>query len=162
MNTNTSKKTIFYKKVGRRYQPVSEYDSDLSLAAPKGAHLVMTIPGGKTVRYNIDPNYAALIAAGRIAEDVISRRIMEASEIRRDSRSQNTTPLTPEQREAWDNLVRVFGDDAKQLEWPSAREIAEAGIKALQDEAEKLMNHESVKKAYEEFQLVCDLTREHE
>ena len=28
-------------------------------------------PGGKSTRYNIDPNYAAMIAAGRIAEDAI-------------------------------------------------------------------------------------------
>jgi hypothetical protein len=40
--------------------------------------------------------------------------------------------------------------------------IAEAGVKALQQEADKLMKHESVKNAYEQFLLVCQLTKEKE
>lgn len=152
-------KKIFYEKVGRRYKPVYEYDQKLMDALPKGTHLIQVYPGGKSTRYNIDPNYAALIAASRVAEDAISSAIMQATEIRRNSRAKET-PLTPEQREAWENLIKAFGPDAKQLEWPSVRECAEAGVKALENEANKLMSHPSVKKSFDNFQLICKLVAE--
>lgn len=155
-------KKIFYEKVGRRYQPVNEYNNDLLDSFSKGTHLVMIHPGGKSTRYNIDPNYAAMIAAGRIAEDAISKRLMEASEIRRQQRHEKPEPLTPGQRAAWDNLVKEFGDTAKQLEWPSVRECAEAGVNAMIEEADKLMQYESVRKAYDHFQLMCKLAAEND
>lgn len=152
-------KKIYYEKVGRKYVPVREYDDDLVHALPKGTHIVMSYPGGQSTRYNINANYAAMIAAGRVAEDAISAAIMKATEIRQSTHRE--TPLTPEQKAAWDHLVEVFGDDAKRLEWASVRECAEAGVTAMQVEAEKLMQHESVRQAYEHFQMVCELTKEH-
>lgn len=152
-------KKVYYEKVGRKYVPVSEYDSLLMDALPKGTHIIMSYPGGQSTRCNIDPNYAALIAAGRLAEDAISKKLHEATEIRRNYKNRNT-PLTPGQRKAWDKLIKEFGEDARQLEWPSVRECAEEGVKAMMEEADKLMSNPSVKKAYEHFQLVCKLTRE--
>ena len=152
-------KKIFYEKVGRKYVPVSEYDSDLLDAMPKGTHIIMCYPGGKSTRYNIDPNYAALIAASRVAEDAMSTAVQEASEIRRERNSE--TPLTLEQKAAWEHLVEVFGDRAKYLYWPAARDVAEAGVKAMQEEAYKLMQNDAVRQAYEQFILVCELTKEH-
>ena len=153
-------KKIFYEKVGRRYKPVYEYDSVLMDALPKGNHLISVYPGGKSTRYNVDVDYAPLIAACRVAEDAISKAIMNATEIRRQQRHEKGTPLTPEQKAAWERLVEVFGPDAKQLEWPSARECAEAGAKALQAEADMLLSNPAVRKAYEHFILMCKLTRE--
>ena len=75
-------KKIFYEKVGRKYVPVHEYDSDLLHALPKGTHLIMVYPGGSSTRYNVDPNYAAMIAAGRVAEDAMTDAIRAASELR--------------------------------------------------------------------------------
>ena len=152
-------KKIFYEKVGRRYVPVSEYDSNLLDALPKGTHIVMVYPGGQSTRYKIDPNHAAMIAAGRVAEDAISKKLLEASEIRMQ-RPDRERKLTESQKAAWENLVKEFGDGVRQLEWPSIREVAEAGVKAMQEEAEKLMSVPSVKKAYEHFMLVCELTKE--
>jgi len=154
-------KKIFYEKVGRKYVPVYEYDQTLMDAFPKGTHIVMCYPGGQSTRYNVDPNYAAMIAAGRLAEDAISKKMMEASEIRMQ-RKDRDKQLTPSQRAAWDNLVREFGDSAKQLEWASIREISEAGVDAMQAEADKLMQHESVRKSYEHFQLMCELSKNRE
>ena len=148
-------KKIFYEKVGRRYFPVSEYDGDLLDSFTKGSHLVMSYPGGKSTRYNVDPNYAAMIAAGRVAEDTISDAIRKASDLRTRSK-----PITPGQRKAWDNLVKEFGEEARQLEWPSAREVAEAGVKAMMEEADKLMQNPSVRDAYEAFLVTCALTRD--
>jgi hypothetical protein len=155
-------KKIFYEKVGRKYVPVSEYDSNLLDAFPKGTHIIISYPGGQSTRYNIDPAYAPMIAAGRVAEDVISNAIMKATELRRNSRqnSEGKIPLTQEQQDAWNNLIHAFGDDARQLEWPSVRECAEAGVKAMQEEAHKLLENPAVKKAYDHFMLVCELTKE--
>ena len=147
-------KKIYYEKRGRRYVPVAENDYDMFDAMPKGTHLVMCYPGGQSKRYNINPNHAALLAASRVAEDVMSRALYEASEMR-----PRRTPITEEQQKAWEHLVKVFGEEARCLQYPSARDIAEAGVKALQAEADKLMQHESVKRAYEQFLLVCQLTK---
>lgn len=147
-------KKIYYEKVGRRYVPVSEYDSDYLDSFPKGNHLVMCYPGGTSRRFNIDPNYAAMIAAGRVAEDAISEAIRKAGDLR-----PKTAPITPGQRKAWDNLVKEFGEEARCLEWPSAREVCEAGVKAMMLEADKLMQNPSVRDAYEAFLVTCALTK---
>lgn len=137
--------------------PVSEYDSEYLDSFSKGTHIVMCYPGGQSRRYNIDPNYAALIAAGRVAEDAMSTAIREASEMR----PQRTT-ITPGQKKAWERLAKEFGSDLATLQIASARDIAEAGLKALQTEADKLMKNASVRHAYEQFLLVCELTKENE
>lgn len=152
-------KKIYYEKVGRRYVPVAEYDNEYLDSFPKGNHLVMCYPGGQSRRFNIDPAYAPMIAAGRVAEDAISKHIMEVSALRP---RQDRTPLTPEQREAWERLAAAFGQERYALEWCSYREAAEAGVKAMMDEAEKLMEHESVRKAFDHFVLMCQLVKKNE
>jgi hypothetical protein len=147
-------KKIYYEKVGRRYRPVAENDYDMFDAFPKGAHLVMCYPGGQSRRFNINPNHAALLAASRVAEFAMTDALCKASEVR-----PSRTPITPEQQAAWNHLIEVFGQDARSLSLASARDIAEAGLKALQAEADRLMTHASVKSAYEQFLLVCELTK---
>jgi len=148
-------KKIYYEKVGRRYVPVSEYDSEYLDSFPKGTHLVMCYPGGQSRRFNIDPDYAGLIAASRVAEDAISQAVVKASEMR-----PRTRPLTEKQKKAWNNLAKAMGNDRYYVEIPSAREVAEAGVKALQEEAKMLYSNEAVRKAYEHFILICELTKE--
>jgi hypothetical protein len=148
--------TIFYTKKGRRYIPHSYYSNEMCDAFPKGNHLVSVYSGGSSRRFNIDPAYAPMIAAGRVAEDAISNVIRKATDLR-----PKTTPLTLEQKEAWENLVLVFGEDARMLEWPSAREACEAAVKAMQQEADKLLSNPVVRKAYEKFLFVAELTKEH-
>jgi hypothetical protein len=145
-------KKIYYEKVGRKYVPVSEYDSDYLDSFPKGAHLVMCYPGGSTRRFNIDPNHAAMIAAGRVAEDAICKVLVKASDLR-----PKNSPITQEQKDAWENLIRVFGKEARLLEWPSAREACEEAVKAMYLEAEELLKHPAVKRAYDNFQLICKI-----
>lgn len=152
--------TVFYKKVGRRYQPVSEYDNELMDAFPKGSHIVLTYPGGRSTRYNIDPAWGPMIAAGRYAEDVISRVIYTATDLRLSERTTQNRKLTQGQKDAWDNLVKEFGDSAKQLEWPSAREASEQGVKAMMEEADKLLSNPAVKASWDDFMLLCKLTME--
>jgi len=148
-------KKIYYEKVGNRYKPVAEYDNDFLDSFTKGTHLVMSYPGGTSRRFNIDPAYAPMIAAGRVAEDAISKEISKASEMR-----PQRTPITPGQKKAWEKLAKEFGDELATLNGLCIRDCAEAGVKAMQEEANKLLTNPSVKKAYDHFLLVAELTRE--
>jgi hypothetical protein len=148
-------KKIYYEKKGRRYVPVAEYDSDHLDSFPKGNHLVMCYPGGSSRRFNIEPALAPMIAAGRYAEDAMSTAIMKASEMRPHNK-----PITEEQKAAWEHLAKVFESDRYYVELPSAREVTEAGVKAMQDEADKLLQHPMVKAAYDEFMATCKLVLE--
>jgi len=146
-------KKIYYEKVGRKYVPVAEYDSDYLDSFPKGNHLVMCYPGGSSRRFCIDPALAPMIAAGRFAEDAMCDAIRKASEMR-----PQRTPITEGQRRAWRKLAKEFGDDLATLSLGCARDIAEAGVSSMQVEADRLMKHASVRQAYEHFLLVCKLT----
>jgi len=148
-------KKIYYEKKGRRYVPVSEYDSEYLDSFSKGTHIVMCYPGGQSLRYNIDPAYAAMIAAGRVAEDAICRAISKAAEMRPTS-----TPTTEAQQKAWKKLAKEMGDELCTLYGLSVRDCAEAGVKAMQEEADKLMTHPAVRDAYEQFQTVCNLVKQ--
>ena len=148
-------KKIFYEKVGRRYRPVYEYDQVLMDAFPKGTHIVMCYPGGQSRRYSIEPNYAAMIAAGRVAEDAICQAIRQQSEATPKQR-----PITKRQRAAWEEMKAAFGDEFFSIQYSSTRDLADAGVRAMQEEAEKFMQHPAVRDAYERFQLVCKLVKE--
>lgn len=150
-------KKIYYEKVGRRYKPVSEYDSDFLDSFTKGTHLVMSYPGGKSIRYNIDPNYAAMIAAGRVAEDAVSDAIRKALDLRPQKQ-----PITEHQQKLWRELAESFKKDDYPIIRPAARDAAEAAIKAMTQEAEKLMANPAVKKAFDHFLLVAELTKEND
>lgn len=145
-------KEIYYKKVGRRYVPVSEYDSELLDAFPKGDHLVSVYPGGSSRRYKIDPNYAALIAAGRVAEEAIRSAIHRASEARPTRKE-----LTPEQQRAWKTMQAAMGDDRFYVSYGSISDAVDAGMTVLQQEANKLMTHPAVQDAYNQFLTVCKM-----
>jgi hypothetical protein len=148
-------KKIYYEKQGRRYVPVAEYDNDFLDSFTKGNHLVMCYPGGTSRRFNIEPALAPMIAAGRVAEDAVCKAIQKASELR-----PQRTPITPGQKKAWENLAKELGDELATLNGLCIRDCAEAGVKAMQEEADKLMQHESVRKAYDHFMLMCQLVKE--
>ena len=147
-------KKIYYEKRGRRYVPVAEHDYELMDAMPRGNHLIMCYPGGRSTRYNIDPALAPMIAAGRVAEDRMSEAVRKASEMRPRRKE-----LTHDQQRAWTRLNRAMGDDIYTIEVASARDIADAGLKAMQAEAEQLLTNPAVRLAYEQFLLVCELTK---
>ena len=146
---------IFYVKKGRRYVPHSTYSSEFCDSFPKGTHLVQSYPGGSMRRFNIDPAYAPMIAAGRVAEDKISEVLMKANELR-----PQTTPITPAAQRAWQKLKKELGNEAM-LTRGSTREASEAAVKAMMEEADKLLANPTVRKAYEKFLFVAELTKEH-
>jgi hypothetical protein len=148
-------KKIYYVKEGRKYVPVAEYDNDLMDSFHKGNHLVMVYPGGTSRRFNIEPALAPMIAAGRVAEDAMCTAMMKASELKPQQ-----TPLTEGQRKAWRKLAKEFGNELCTLQGSSTRDIVEAGVKAMQSEADKLMQHEAVKQAYDHFMFVAKLVHD--
>ena len=148
-------KKIYYEKIGNKYVPVAEYDSDLLDSFRKGTHIVMSYPGGQSRRYNIDPDYAGLIAASRVAEDAMTKAMRMASELKPPQ-----TPITPAQQRAWKKLAKEFGNDICTLQGASAYDIVQAGINALLSEADVLYSNPAVRDAYEKFLFVCALTKQ--
>ena len=112
----------FYIKRGRRYIPVREYDAMLQNALPHGSYVTVVKPGASVQRWAVDPAYAPMIAAGIVAGEAVSEAMRSASEIRL---SQDRKPMTREQRDAWENLIAVFGPAARQLEHPSVMEVTQ-------------------------------------
>ena len=147
---------VFYKKVGRKYVPISEYNSEFIDSLRYGTHLVMSYPSGQSTRCNIEPDFAAMIAAGHYAEDAISKAIMKAQ----DMRPHQGEALTPEQHQAWEAFVEVMGDRGRYIEIPSAREATEAGVKAMMLAAKDMFEtHPSVKQAYEHLITMACLAK---
>ena len=156
--TNGKTQVLFYKKQGRRYVPVAEYDNELLDSFPKGNHLVMCYPGGASRRFNIDPALAPMIAAGRYAEDAITRKIQEATELRPTNRI-----IDEETQRKWKKFIATIPEDFRYMfTHGSAHDAAQAGVTAMMEEAEKLMSNPAVRKAYDRFMLVCQLTKESE
>jgi len=83
------------------------------------------------------------------------RALQKASELK-----PRQTPITEGQRNAWKKLANEFGDELATLHINSAHDIAEEGIKALMQEADKLLSNPAVRKAYEHFLMLCELTKE--
>ena len=148
----------FYIKRGRRYVPVREYDAMLQNALPHGSYVTVVKPGASVQRWAVDPAYAPMIAAGIVAREAMSKVMISASEVRL---SGDRKPMTQEQRDAWENLIAVFGPAARQLEHPSVMEITQAGVDAMIAEAERLLTHPSVRSAYEHFITVSKLVEDY-
>lgn len=151
-------KTIYYKKVGRRYQPVSEYDSDLLDAFPKGAHLVVTKPGSRSIQYKIDPALAPMIAAGRYAQDAMADSIRQATELRPHNHE-----MSEAEQVKWKKFIRTMPEEFRfMMTHGSAYDAVDAGIKAMQIEADKMLTNPAVRKAYDNFLLICKLVNDNE
>lgn len=151
-------KQIFYKKQGRRYVPVSEYDNELLDSFPKGDHLVSVYPGGGSRRFCIDPALAPMIAAGRYAEEAITRKIQEATELRPMNRE-----IDEETQRKWKQFIATIPEEFRYLfTHGCARDAAEAGVKAMQEEVDKFMQNEAVRKSYDHFMLMCKMVKNNE
>jgi hypothetical protein len=146
---------VFYERVGRRYRPVLEYDAEVMDSFPQGDHLVSVRRGMTSRQYRIDAALAPMIAAGLYAQDAMVEAMSQAAELR-----PTRQPITVEQQQAWQALAQAFGEELTTLQGSSAHDIVEAGIKAMQVEAERLMKNDTVRKAYEQFLLVCELSRQ--
>jgi len=147
-------RTVFYIKEGEEYIPISEYDDNFLSSLAYGDHLLSIYPGGSS-RRKITPAFAPLIAAGRYAREPITSALANATKWKL-----SRNPVTPEQEVAWEALNKAFGETSQQLTWQSASDVAEDAINAMIKESEMLLLHPTVRHAYEEFMLVCKLSKE--
>lgn len=149
--------TTFYRKVGRRYVPVMEHDSELMDALPYGDHLISVRQGSESRRHRVDPALAPMISAGLYAMDAMVKSIHDHMSLRKES-----IRLTPRQQKLMAELTASM--DRQDLKWtrPSAFDAAQAGLRVLEAEANRRMRHPAVRKAYEDFLLVARLCENHE
>jgi len=147
-------KEIFYKKVGRKYVAISEYDNTFLDSFSYGDHLVSVYKNGSS-RSLVEPSLAPMVAAGRYAINDMYNALSKASEMR-----PRNTPITEGQRKAWKKLAKEFGDELCTLQHPAVQDIAEAGIRALEEEAAAMLTVPAVKNAYDHFMMIYQLTKE--
>lgn len=74
----TAAETI-YRKVGRKYVPVGYNDPSYFNIVNNGSHLVTVSPGGRHIRYNVEPAAAPLLAALSRAETAMVRVLLDAT-----------------------------------------------------------------------------------
>lgn len=147
---------VYYRKVGKKYEPVSVYDSTVLDGMPKGTHLVVVDNNCTMRKYSIDPALAPLIAAGMTAVDSLATSIVAAGELRPSS-----LPVSQETSDAYKRFLETLPDNQRYyVTSGSAREMAEKVIEQLTNRAEEMMKNEAMKNAYEHFLLIAKLTHE--
>jgi hypothetical protein len=97
--------TVFYKKVGRRYIPVSEYSDELFDSLPYGVTMVHIKPNGQSWSYQVDPDFEAVDAALEIMKDDMVNIFVELMELK-----PKPSPFTDRQRELWNELKGSFNE----------------------------------------------------
>lgn len=144
-----------YKKEGRRYIPVSEYGEEWMRSFPYGATLVVCREGMQSQLFNIDPAIAPMLAAAKYADTAMVEAVVEASKAHPPK-----DPVTPTQQKAWKKLEKAYGGGIFYVSYPSAYNIMNAAVLELSKEAEKMLQNEAVRKAYDDFMLIYKLTKE--
>ena len=147
-------KATFYRRQGRKYVPVTYYDSELDNSWHEGAHLVIVEPNTTIRRVGINPDFATVIAAASYARDAMANAIFEASKFRPVDQ-----PLTQEQLDAWHQMEKVMGSRLYTLTSTSAYDVVDAGIEAMTKRANELLENPAVKRAWDNFMMVCQLTK---
>lgn len=146
--------TVLYKKEGRKYIPIGEYDPEMHDHMPYGVHLTVVSKGGWTSRkYNVNAEMALLIGAMHFARDRMAKVVYNAGQAR-----PSKPPVTPAQRDAWDHFQTLMGDELKMVHYPSSVEVVDAGIEALLVETKHMLDNPVVKKAFDQFLMLYELT----
>ena len=149
----------FYKKVvstnGRvKYIPTHQYDEEFSHSMPEGCHLMVVKPGSKSLVYNVNPDLVTLMAAYKVIKDDFVTMLMKNSELK-----PKNSPLTDEQRVAWEALKDAFGEELSILYGPSLNEVANDFGELLIKEASDLLENPAVKNAWDKFQTIAVLSK---
>jgi hypothetical protein len=117
-----------YKKQGRRYVQIGAYDPLVYDAMPQGAHLVIVDKGWTSTRRSIDPDRAGLLSALKLHEDVVTKSVRKATEIKMAQRRGDK--LTPRELKAFAAYRAVMGEDEMlMLNGPAVTDV----VRALED-----------------------------
>lgn len=138
-------KKIFYEKRGKRYFPVKEYDSDLMDAMPKGFHLTSVYPGGKSVRYNVDPDIVTMIATIMMINHDLPSLIYECGKL------QPTAPALTEQQLKlyYDFRDSLPPEHSHYMSFDSANDIAEKILSMIFQKSKDLLTDPHVKELFD-------------
>lgn len=147
--------TVFYKKEGRKFVPVSYYDSAVRDSFEEGATLIVKQKNLTMRRHVVDIDYAPMLAAAMATKESISTVLCKASEARHRGQA-----LTAEQLADWQSLMDKHGDDFRYIEYPSAYESVEAAVAFLADQVVDAHKNESVLEAWNHYKLLVALTLE--
>ena len=113
-----------YRKVGRKYVPISDpYALD---GLREGWWLVKVSPGSTSIRQQVYPSKAEISAAARDKADELLQIIREASEAKPAK-----IPISPEALADWQAFIAKHGNEFSSLQFPSMQENAEKIIEAL-------------------------------
>ena len=61
----------------------------------------------------------------------------------------------------WEALKKTFDDELHYYAYASMHEVIRAGLEAMEEEAAKLLENPTVKKSYDNFMLLCSITKEY-
>ena len=82
---------VYYKKEGRKFVPVSYYDSAVCDSIQEGATLIVKQKNLTMRRHAVDINYAPMLAAAMATKESISNVLIKASEARPQKSIDNRT-----------------------------------------------------------------------
>lgn len=119
---------IYYKKVGRRYVPVSIYDSNLSSAFPQGSHLVIVDGSWTVYRRDVKPEHAPVLAVAHEVREAMLKAVQEASEMRVGPVSGRKASKADEEMK--DYILKHHPQFADH--WLSASQVVDAAVKVLE------------------------------
>lgn len=155
------KRETYYVKRGDDYIPVCEYDSDMSGAWKYGCHLVINEFGSRMVLQDVDPDYAAVIAAVKIYKEILLKCVHTASEAR--PKTGNGIPFTESQKAALVKLKEELGEHTHYFEFSSLQEIVDKSVDDFMNVVgKKYQDHPFVKKAYDNLLLKIKLCIDNE
>lgn len=122
--------TTYYEKVGKKYRPILEKEIWANGDVwNEGCHLVVCRPGSRSIRYNVEPNDSAFLAASIFHAEYLAHLILEASRAEISA----SAPITKEQQEAWESMKKAFEGGPFCVNYPSAIEIARKFLGKLKE-----------------------------
>lgn len=146
---------VYYKKEGKKFVPVSYYDSGVMDGVGEGATLVVKQKNLTMRRHNVDIAFAPMLAAAMATKDAVASVLIKASEARPHCKA-----LTTEQLADWQSLMDKHGDDFMYIEYPSAYESIESAVTFLADQVVTAHTNEAVLEAWNHYKLLVALTLE--
>jgi len=121
--------TVIYKKVGRRYIEVGQFDNE-AMYYPTGAHLIVSRPGSTLTKYNIDPAHAAVEAALVRVRDAMAKAMHKATELTPSKR-----PYSKKELAGIAAYTAIAGNPVGlRFEGASMADVIDAAIKVLAQE----------------------------
>ncbi len=117
-----------YRKQGRRYVPVSEYERMQGDEWRQGCNLTVITPGVTFHRVSVKPSKAGLLAALYLHREACIEAIRKMTEARPIIKE----PLTPKQAKAWQQWQDACGS-LHAVEIPAVAECFDAIVRTVEE-----------------------------